>query len=337
MIVEADVVRLDFARETWAFTTPFRIAGRVFTSSELIRVTLRDGIHEGHGECEGDEDEDDPRKVDEVVAEIERFREALAQGMAWDTLFGALANPRVRNALDCAWWDLNAKRTGIPVWQAAQLPPPKPVVTAYTISLDSAEEMARHAFDVRHRELLKVKLGRPDGDIERIRAVRCAAPDSTLIVDANEGWSFDQLGTYAALLADLGVALIEQPLPAGRDAQLAAFRSPVPLCADESCQDRRDLGEVVSRYQFINIKLDKTGGLTEALALAREAQALGLGIMVGCMAGTSLAMAPATLVAAMARYVDLDGPLMLGQDRAVALAYDDARSLVAPPDTALWG
>ncbi|MDZ3832225.1 MAG: N-acetyl-D-Glu racemase DgcA [Sphingopyxis sp.] len=328
-------MQIDIARETWRLHKPFRIARCVITESYIVRVTLRDGGVEGQGEAEAHES--DLAELESVVAAIEGHRDAIAAGADWATALASVSHPRARNALDCAWWDLNAKRSGIPAWRAAGLAPPTPVVTAYTICLDDIDAMADHARQVRHRKLLKIKLGSPDGDVERMRAVRAAAPDATLIVDANEGWSFDQLAAYAMPLAELGVQLIEQPLPAGRDAVLADFRSPVPLCADESCHDRRDLPRIAGRYRFINIKLDKAGGLTESLALAREARELGLDIMVGCMVGTSLAMAPATLVAGLARYADLDGPLMLGHDRPTALAYDDETSLVSAPTPALWG
>lgn len=328
-------MQIDIEREIWALERPFRIARCVITESPIIRVTVRDGDFVGQGEAEADES--DPAELDIVMGEIEWHSAALAAGHNWKAKVANIAHPRARNALDCALWDLDAKRSGVPVWQAAGLARPEPIVTAYTISLDETDAMADHARRMRHRKLLKIKLGSPEGDLERIRAVRVAAPDATLIVDANEGWSFDQLTAYAAPLADLGVELIEQPLPAGSDAALAGFNSPVPLCADESCHDRRDLAQVAGRYSFVNIKLDKAGGFTEALALAREAQAMGLEIMVGCMVGTSLAMAPAMLIASLARYADLDGPLMLGHDRPTALDYDDETSLVSPPPPALWG
>lgn len=328
-------MQIDIALETWRLEEPFRIARGVITESHIVRVTLRDGEFEGHGEAEAHES--DPTELDIVAHAIEQHRSAIEAGVDRATILASIEHPRARNAIDCAWWDLEAKRSGVPAWKTAGLAPPTPIVTAYTICLDDAGTMANHARQMRHRRLLKIKLGSTEGDIERMRAVRAAAPDATLIVDANEGWSFDQLLAYATPLAELGVQLIEQPLPAGRDAALTGFHSPVPLCADESCNDRRDLREVAGRYRFVNIKLDKAGGLTEALALAREAHAMGLEVMVGCMVGTSLAMAPAALLAQLARYADLDGPLMLGHDRPVALAYNDETSCVAAPAADLWG
>src|SRR5262245_11947446 len=239
-----------------------------------------------------------------------------------------------RNALDCALWDFAAKRTGRPVHALADLPAPTPVVTAYTLSLGAPDEMAAAAAVAADRRLLKVKLGAP-GDAERLAAVRRAAPQAELIVDANEGWGAADLAALFAACADAGVTLIEQPLPAGEDAVLADMERPVPVCADESVHNRASLGELVGRYDAVNIKLDKAGGLTEALALAREAQKLGFAMMVGSMVATSLAMAPALLVAQGARVVDLDGPLLLARDRPHGLRYEG--SLVHPPTPALWG
>jgi L-alanine-DL-glutamate epimerase-like enolase superfamily enzyme len=239
-----------------------------------------------------------------------------------------------RNALDCAFWDLAAKRAGRPASALAGLPPPHPLVTAYTLSFGPAETMAEAAALAAHRPILKVKLGGP-GDPERVRAVRRAAPKAELIVDANEAWSADSLAENLAACADAGVALVEQPLPAEQDAALATIARPIPVCADESVHDRASLAALAGRYDAVNVKLDKTGGLTEALAIAAEAEARGLSLMVGCMVATSLAMAPAMLLAQRARVVDLDGPLLLAQDRDHGLRYDG--STVHPPTPALWG
>jgi L-alanine-DL-glutamate epimerase-like enolase superfamily enzyme len=239
-----------------------------------------------------------------------------------------------RNALDCALWDLEAKRAGKPVHELAGLPAPQPMITAYTISLGTPETMAEAAQRASARKLLKIKLGGV-GDTERISAVRQAAPYSELIVDANEGWTRENLADNIAACAEAGVTLIEQPLPAGDDAALASMTRPVPICADESAHDRASLQALMGRYDAVNIKLDKAGGLTEALAMATEAERLGLRIMVGCMVATSLAMAPAMLVAQRARVVDLDGPLLLAKDRPNGLRYVD--SLVHPATSALWG
>jgi L-alanine-DL-glutamate epimerase-like enolase superfamily enzyme len=239
-----------------------------------------------------------------------------------------------RNALDCALIDLEAKRAGLRAWKLLRRVAPQPRVTAYTISLGSPEVMAEATARAAHRPLLKIKLG-GDGDGERIAAVRRAAPKSELIVDANEAWTPANLKQNLAACAEAGVVLVEQPLPAGQDEMLARIERPIAVCADESVHDRRSLGGLRERYDAVNIKLDKTGGLTEALAMADAARAQGLHIMVGCMVATSLAMAPAMLLAPLARFVDLDGPLLLARDRDGGLRYDG--SMVYPPDPALWG
>jgi L-alanine-DL-glutamate epimerase-like enolase superfamily enzyme len=239
-----------------------------------------------------------------------------------------------RNALDCAWLDLEAKTRGVRVWNMLGRPAPRACTTAYTISLGTPEAMAAATAKAAHRPLLKIKLG-GDGDGERIVAVRKAAPESELIVDANEAWTSDNLEQNLAECAEVGVTLVEQPLPAGRDEALARIKRTVAVCADESVHDRATLAGLRERYDAVNIKLDKSGGLTEALAMADEARALGFEIMVGCMVATSLAMAPAMLLASEARFVDLDGPLLLKRDREDGLRYDG--SLVYPPEASLWG
>jgi L-alanine-DL-glutamate epimerase-like enolase superfamily enzyme len=240
-----------------------------------------------------------------------------------------------RNAVDCAFWDLECKAAGQRPWQLIGLSEPVPVATAFTLSLAAPAEMGRAAREAASMKLLKLKLGGGDEDVERVRQVRANAPDARLIVDANESWTINQLTALVPELAALGVALIEQPLPAGQDAALAGFNSPVPLGADESCHGIDGLAELKARYSVINIKLDKTGGLTAALELKAAAQAAGLGIMVGCMVATSLSMAPAFLLAQGADFVDLDGPLLLDRDRDPGIAYDGA--FMSPPPAALWG
>jgi len=239
-----------------------------------------------------------------------------------------------RNALDCALMDMEAKTAGRRIWNLLGRPAPQPCITAYTISLGTPDAMAAATAEAAHRPLLKIKLG-GDGDRERIAAVRKAAPRCELIVDANEAWTADNLARNLAACADAGVTLVEQPLPAGQDEALAGIERPLKVCADESVHDRASLEGLRGRYDAVNIKLDKTGGLTEALAMADAAQALGFDIMVGCMVATSLAMAPALLLARQARFVDLDGPLLLARDRESGLRYDG--SLVHPPEAALWG
>src|SRR5260221_11764264 len=242
------------------------------------------------------------------------MNEAVAGGIDRATLLGAMPPGAARNALDVALWDLEAKTSGTSVWALAGIAEPKPVVTAYTLSVDTPERMGAAAQEEAHRPLLKLKLTGA-GDLERVRAVRAGAPRARLIVDANEAWTIDQLRDYGTALAELGVALIEQPLPAGQDAALADMPHPVPLCADESCHTSADLPDLVGRYDYVNIKLDKSGGLTQGLRLLAAAREPGFRIIVGCMVGSSLAMAPAMVLAQNAAFVDLDAPLLLSRGR----------------------
>ena len=268
-----------------------------------------------------------------VLAAVVGVADAVAAGATRADLLGLLPPGAARNAVDAALWDLDAKRSGVPVWRTLGLPEPKPMLTAFTISLGEPGAMAAAAGAVAGRELLKVKLS-GEGVVERVAAVRAAAPDARLIVDANEAWGGLDIERLAAALADLDVELIEQPVPVGHDHLLDGVRSSVPLCADESVHDRASLDAVVGRYRFINIKLDKAGGLTEGHALAHAARARGIGVMTGCMLGTSLAIAPAFFVAMQGMYADLDGPLLI-EDRAGGLRF--AGSDVWPPEPGLWG
>lgn len=319
-------------REAFPIRGQFTISRGSRTQSEVITVEIgRDDLF-GRGECVpyaryGE-------SLDSVTAQIEGVREAVSAGADRRDLRDLLPAGAARNAVDCALFDLEAKSKERPAWEIAGIARPKPVTTAFTLSLGTPEEMAAAARKAAGRPLIKLKLG-GDGDVERVTAVREVLPQARLIVDANEAWSSAQVEPFCHSLAALGVELIEQPLPAAEDAMLASVESPVPLCADESCHDRTGLEALRPRYDLINIKLDKTGGLTEALAMAREARALGFGVMVGCMLGTSLGMAPAVLVAQTADFVDLDGPLLLAQDREPALHY--VGSEVYPPEAALWG
>jgi L-alanine-DL-glutamate epimerase-like enolase superfamily enzyme len=269
-----------------------------------------------------------------VTAAIEAMRAPLADGLTRQALQAAMPAGAARNALDCALWDLAAKAGRTPVHALAGLPEPHALVTAYTISLGTPDAMAEAAGKAAARKLLKVKLG-GEGDAARIRAVRAAAPNAELIVDANEAWRADDLSANLAACAQAGVTLVEQPLPAGDDAPLASLTRPIPVCADESVHDRASLASLAGKYDAVNIKLDKTGGVTEALAMAAQAERLGFSLMVGCMVATSLSMAPALLLAQRARVVDLDGPLLLARDREHGLRYED--SLVHPASQALWG
>jgi L-Ala-D/L-Glu epimerase len=264
------------------------------------------------------------------------MRPKLNENLDRVALQAAMPPGAARNALDCAYWDVNAKRAGRPAYKLAGIVAPAPRVTAYTISLGEPAAMAAAAEAAAFRPLLKVKLGGADGDDgARIRAVRDAAPKAELIVDANEGWNDGNLARNLAACADCGVTLVEQPLPESRDGALAGVRRPIPVCADESVHDCASLARLAGKYDAVNVKLDKAGGLTEALALAAAAEQGGFAVMVGCMVATSLSMAPAMLVAQQARFVDLDGPLLLARDRPDGLHYDG--SLVYPADHALWG
>jgi len=323
---------LHVATERWPIAGAFTISRGSKTEAQVVVAEISNGLHRGRGECVpyGRYGE----TIEGVAATISRMGPEIARGLDREALQAALPAGAARNALDCALWDLAAKRAQRPVHELAGLPPPRPLVTAYTISLGTPQAMAIAAEKAATRSLLKVKLGQP-GDPERIRAVRAAAPRAELIVDANEGWTADNLGENLAACAAAGVTLVEQPLPAEADAILAEIPRPIPVCADESVHDRASLKRLAGKYDAINLKLDKTGGLTEAIALAAEAARMGLELMVGCMISTSLAIAPAMLVAQSARVVDLDGALLLAQDRADGLRYEG--SLVYPATPALWG
>jgi L-Ala-D/L-Glu epimerase len=319
--------------ERWPIAGAFAISRGSKTEAVVVVAELSDGTHRGRGESVpyaryGE-------TPDGIVATIETLRPALRQGLDRAALQHALGPGAARNALDCAYWDVNARQAGRRAYELAAIPSPVPLTTAYTISLAPAMAMAAAAERAAWRPLLKVKLGGGEEDIERIAAVRRAAPRADIIVDANEGWNADNFEENFAACADAGVTLIEQPLPEGHDDALARIKRLIPVCADESVHARASLDALVGKYDAVNIKLDKAGGLTEALALAAEAERRGFAIMVGCMVATSLAMAPAMLVAKRARYVDLDGPLLLAKDRADGLRYDG--SLVYPSESALWG
>ena len=291
-----------------------------------VRVT-RGGIT-GWGECVP------YARYGETLENVTALIAELPDGIGRATLQDVMPAGAARNAVDCALWDLEAKQTGRRVWQLAGLSAPGPELTAYTLSLDTPEKMRAEAAKHAHRPLLKIKLGTAD-DMPRLQAVRAGAPDTKIIVDANEGWSAEVYTDLAPHLQRLGVALVEQPLPAGDDDALLGMARPVPVCADESCHDRASLPHLAGKYDMVNIKLDKTGGLTEALALRQMALAEGYAVMTGCMMESSLAMAPATLVAQGAAVTDLDAPLLLSEDRDHVLGYD--RLGVYPPEAALWG
>ncbi len=321
-------MQLSVAAERFALARAFTISRGSKTEAAVLTVTARDGTAAGRGECVP------YARYGETLESVAAQIAALPEGLTREALQDAMAPGAGRNAVDCALWDLQAKRAGARVWQLAGLAEPGPMITAYTLSLDSPEAMRAAAAEQAHRPLLKIKLGTPD-DMPRLEAVRAGAPEATIVVDANEGWSAAIYADLAPHLQRLGVALVEQPLPAGDDEALRGMSRPVPVCADESAHDRASLAGLAGKYDLVNVKLDKTGGLTEALAMVAAAREAGLGVMLGCMVGTSLGMAPAVLAAQGAAYTDLDGPLLLARDREPPLRYDDAG--VHPPDPALWG
>jgi len=331
---------LTVAVERWPIAGAFTISRGAKTEAVVVVAELGDGKDpsnaRGRGECVpyaryGE-------SVESVTAAIEAMRPALADGLTREVLQQAMPPGAARNALDCAFWDLAARQGGRRVHELAGLPAPQPLTTAYTISLGAPAAMAQAAAKAAGRTLLKVKLGgdgTEGGDPARIAAVRAAAPKAALIVDANEGWSEADLARNLTACVAAGVLLIEQPLPEGRDQALAGLTRPIPVCADESVHDRSSLAALAGKYDAVNIKLDKTGGLTEALAMADAATRSGFAIMAGCMVATSLAMAPAVLLAQRARFVDLDGPLLLAKDRPDGLRYEE--SLIYPSGPTLWG
>ncbi|WP_292289984.1 N-acetyl-D-Glu racemase DgcA [Marivita sp.] len=319
---------IEVTRDVFRLAQVFTISRGSRTEAKVLTVRVtREGVT-GRGECVP------YARYDETLESVQEQIRSLPEGIDRLALQDALPAGAARNAVDCALWDLEAKQAGCHVWELAGLPAPGPEVTAYTLSLDTPEAMQAQAAKHAHRPLLKIKLGTPD-DMPRLEAVRAGAPDARIIVDANEGWSAEVYADLAPHLLRLGVALVEQPLPAGEDDALLGVDRPVPLCADESCHDRGSLPALKGKYDMVNIKLDKTGGLTEALALRDAARAAGYDVMVGCMVGSSLAMAPAALVAQGAAITDLDGPLLLAEDREEPLLFDEAG--VHPSGPGLWG
>ena len=321
-------MEIEITRDVFKLAQVFTISRGSRSEAQVLTVTLTDRGHTGRGECVP------YARYGETLESVSDQISGLPDTFDRAGLYDLLPAGAARNAVDCALWDLAAKQAGQRVWDMAGLAPPRPEITAYTLSLETPEVMQAQAAKNAHRPLLKIKLGTPD-DMPRLEAVRKGAPAARIIVDANEGWSAEVYTDLAPHLVRLGVDLVEQPLPAGEDDALIGMARPVPVCADESCHDRASLAGLKGKYDVVNIKLDKTGGLTEALALKEAALAQGYGVMVGCMVGSSLAMAPAVLVAQGAAVVDLDGPLLLAEDRDNALVFDE--NGVHPPDAALWG
>ncbi|MGR9088270.1 MAG: N-acetyl-D-Glu racemase DgcA [Gammaproteobacteria bacterium] len=321
-----------FRVETWPIRGVFRISRGSQTEIAVVTVEIREGSAMGRGECRpyaryGETPES-------VIGAMKTIARDLQDGLERDELQQRLLPGAARNAIDCALWDLAAQKTGQPVWKLAGLSPPQPLTTAYTLSVDSPENLAVTAESQKRRPLLKLKLAGRD-DLQCVAAVRTNAPASRLIVDANEAWSRRDYLDLTPELVRLGVEMLEQPFPVGADACLALLPKPLPVCADESCHDTQSLDRLKGLYDVVNIKLDKTGGLTEALHMETMARQQGFEIMVGCMVGTSLAMAPAFFLAEGARYVDLDGPLLLADDRQPGLHFSGSQ--IFPPDGALWG
>jgi L-Ala-D/L-Glu epimerase len=318
--------------ESWPIAGSFTIARGAKTEARVVVAEVSDGTRIGRGECVPYPRYNETPEA--THAALVAMTDAVKRGLSVRELQTLMPAGAARNALDCALWDFQAKASGKRVWDLLGRAKPKPLTTAYTISLGTPEAMAEATTKAAYRPLLKIKLG-GDGDDARIAAVRKAAPNSELIVDANESWTDGNVARNLAACADAGVTLVEQPLPAGNDAALAKLKRPIAVCADESVHDRASLAALRERYDAINLKLDKTGGLSEALALADAARALGFDLMVGCMVATSLSMAPAMIVAQDARVIDLDGALLLAKDRDHGLRYDG--SVVHPPEAALWG
>ena len=326
------MVELVVSTESWPIRGTFTISRGAKTQADVVVVELGAGQFKGRGECVpyaryGE-------SCDSVLEQIESIRQDVQQGLGRIQLQQQLPAGAARNALDCAFWDLQAKLSRRGVWELLDMPAMQPLTTAYTLSLDSPENMHRAALEHADRPLLKLKLA-GEGDIERVRAVRRGEPEARLIVDANEGWNPVVYRRMVPEFLKLEVEMIEQPLPAAEDDVLRSLERPISVCADESCHDSESLKDIVGKYDMVNIKLDKAGGLTEAFQLRKAAEAEGLQIMVGCMLATSLAMAPAALLAQGAAIVDLDGPLLLERDRRPGLRFN--RSLVYPPQPELWG
>ncbi|NVK20255.1 MAG: L-Ala-D/L-Glu epimerase [Methylocystaceae bacterium] len=326
------VVELNVSRKSWPIAGSFTISRGTKTTADVVVVELVEDGHRGRGECVPYAHYGESQ--DSVSLQILALKDDIEAGLDRISLQTTMPAGAARNAVDCAFWDLEAKQAGKRVWELLGLAKLNPLTTAYTLSLDTPEMMGQKAQKAAHMPLLKLKLAGPD-DLDRVAAVRQGAPKSRIIVDANEGWTAEVYQHLAPKLVELGVEMIEQPLPAGHDEALRDIARPVPICADESCHGLASLADIEGKYDMINIKLDKTGGLTEAVLLKEAAEKAGLGIMVGCMLAPSLAMAPAMVVAQGARVVDLDGPLLLAKDYENAIKFN--KGIMSPPSTQLWG
>lgn len=324
-------MKIEAKEEIWPLSHPFRISRGSRTEAQVVVVTAADGEHVGRGECV-------PIKrygqsADSVLAQIDAIKGE--KNLDRDKLQQSLPPGAARNALDCALWDLEAKRSGKRVWELAAIPILDEVMTSLTISLDTPKEMADDAAAAAELPILKLKLGGDDADVARVEAVRAAAPNARLLIDANESWSPRHYQNIVPALNELGVELIEQPFPAANDEVLQTLDHPIPVCADESCHTTTDLPHLKDRYEVINVKLDKTGGLSEALRLCERARESGFKLLIGCMVCTSLSIAPARLLASNADWVDLDGPLLLARDREHGFCYRNGK--IEMPSRQLWG
>ncbi|MFL2813542.1 MAG: N-acetyl-D-Glu racemase DgcA [Candidatus Puniceispirillales bacterium] len=321
-------MRINLTNHTFPLKKVFTISRGSRTEAEVLTVSIeRDGFL-GKGECVP------YKRYNETIESVSNQITSISVKNRSE-LQKALPPGAARNALDCAFWDLEAKSKNIPAYELANLNRPQPIQTAFTLSLDKPENMAHQAKQNSHRPILKIKLGGGDLDLKRIESIAKNAPNSDIIVDANEGWSIEEYKNLSSYFLELGVKMVEQPLPAEKDYELIGIERLLPVCADESCHDRKSLESCKGKYDIINIKLDKTGGLTEAILLKEEAKAMGFKIMVGCMVGSSLAMAPAVMLSQDVSWVDLDGPLLLSKDRDNSLKYDEKG--IHPPLKNLWG
>lgn len=325
-------MKVNLLDESWLIEGSFTISRGSRTHANVVVVELQQGEHTGRGECVPYARYDE--SIESVIAELAALEDKIVAGLTRQEMQSLLPAGAARNALDCAYWDLACKQSGQRIWQQLEVAQPESVITAFTLSLDTPERMKAAAIKNAHRPLLKLKLA-GEGDVKRVAAVREGSPNARIIVDANEGWNEAQYLEMVPELVKLNVEMIEQPFPASDDAALAHLPRPITLCADESCHDSSSLKNIIGRYDMINIKLDKTGGLTEAIALKEEAEEAGLQVMVGCMVATSLAMAPAFIVAQNVQIVDLDGPLLLAEDRQSGIQFDE--SLMNVYQAVLWG
>jgi L-Ala-D/L-Glu epimerase len=325
-------VTLQVDVEKWPLKSPFRITGYTFVEVEVVVATISCRSCTGRGEAAGVYYRSE--NAASMVAQIEAVRTEIEAGIDRESLRRLMPAGGARNAVDCALWDLESRLSGLPAWKIAGLNPPVPLVTTFTLGADDPEKMARTAISYSGAQAIKLKLTGTPIDAARVKAVRAARPEAWLGVDANQGFTRASLADLMPVLVDARVGLIEQPFPIGREADLDGLRSPIPIAADESAQDLQDVAGLVGRFDVVNIKLDKSGGLTEGLAMARQAHALGLGVMVGNMTGTALAMAPAALVGQLCRIVDLDGPIFLRNDRSPGAVYENG-TFWCPPE--VWG